>query len=70
MNIRPQNQHYVQDYELVSLLFPFPEQTLSIYLNGCKTEKPLILFHLDLSLSCYWKIPLLALLFYIIKSQL
>ena len=49
----PQNQHYVQDYELVSLLFPFPEQTLSIYLNGCKTEKQLILFHLDLSISYY-----------------
>ena len=32
---QPQIQHYAQESELVSLLFPFTKQILSFYTNGC-----------------------------------
>ena len=45
MNERKKTQ-YAQDHELVSLLFPFPKQTLlTFYSSDCENEKELILFH-------------------------
>ena len=45
---------YAQNHESASLSFPFAKQILmSFYSNDCLNEKELILFHSNLSFSCY-----------------